>query len=152
MEMVQLTLGLTGPEDDNYKLSRAAQHAWGDWLGQFQWHHFATLTFTAQPSSGGAKSLFRGWLRRLEQQAKLSLGWFYVLERGAAGLLHVHVLTAGTTNLGICAMESAWANGRSDVSVYEPTRGAAHYVTKGLGGRAEDYDFCLPSSFSLIPS
>jgi hypothetical protein len=116
------------------------RRAWGDWLRQFPWDHFATLTFANAASLEDATRLFRRWVRHLEQRAQGSLDWFYVLERGAGGLLHIHSLTQGTGGLDAAALRHSWPGGRSDVSRYDPAKGATHYVSKWLGGDSVDYD------------
>jgi hypothetical protein len=72
--------------------------------------------------------------------------WFYVLERGAAGLLHLHVLVAGTAELSEGALRDTWECGRSDPSVYDSRRGATYYVTKWVGSDRLDFDLKLPPS------
>jgi hypothetical protein len=115
--------------------------SWGDWLDPRPWTHFGTFTFAYDASPAHVERQSKRWLRRIEQRAQNKVGWFYVIERGAAGHLHLHALTSGTAHLDSSSIAAAWPAGRADVAVYEPTRGAAHYVTKDLGTRAVHWDF-----------
>ena len=117
---------------------------WGQWLMKFLWHHFATLTFANSPSIEGAVRQFGRWVRHLEQRTQQAIHWFYALERGAAGLLHFHVLTRGTDGIDSRAIGQAWPCGRSDVSAYDPKRGATYYVTKFVGADHVEYDLAFP--------
>ena len=117
--------------------------AWGNWLGAFEWDHFSTLTFSTPASPHTAMHRLRQWTRRLDQRAGHAIDLFYVLERGPGGLLHLHALTAGTARIGTSALSASWPNGRSDVSEYDPSRGAAHYVTNFVGSDLVEYDIFL---------
>jgi hypothetical protein len=132
---------LTGLDADTLKLSLAARSAWGDWLYEYPWDHVITLTFNYSASPDMATRWFGRWLRRLEQRAQRGLRWFYAVERGAAGLLHIHVLIRGTSEIGTAALKAAWAPGRADADRYDSTRGAAFYATKHVGRTVEHYDF-----------
>lgn len=129
------------------RLMQQIPGAWGDWLaGEFAWHHFVTLTFAFQPSPERAVRQFSRWIRRLEQRAQRRVGWVRALERSPAGLLHLHVLTTNTADLAPAALEHAWPCGRVDASIYDRTKGAAHYITKDFGARIVDYDVASPAA------
>lgn len=135
---------LSGREADRIRCALEVRRAWGQWLSIFVWHHFATLTFACQPSVVGATRDFRTWVRRLEQRAQERVFWFYVLERGAAGQLHVHALVSGTRQLQAASFKDAWSWGRADASAYNRHRGAAYYVSKCLASHLVEYDVNLP--------
>lgn len=115
--------------------------AWGVFLQQFIWEHFATLTFRFPPSVDAAVREFLVWIRRLSKYAQRPIPWFYALERGGSGWRHFHVLMAGTASLTIENMCEVWwtAAGISRIEDYDPALGAAWYVTKDISGHCEDY-------------
>jgi hypothetical protein len=128
-------------ELDYLSLARMAQTAYGDWLNERDWHHFLHLTFRYSVSGEMAARRFRVWETRLKRDAGLELSWFYAAERKADGLIHIHALVHGSAQAGGQVLRSAWVNGFSKVSVYEPSRGAAHYVTKEIWRNIDWYDF-----------
>ena len=133
--------GLVGRDTKSRRESVATlRKAWGEWLAEKDWDHFATLTFTHPNSSWAARREIRRWIRRLEQRAQCRVDWFFVAEKGAAGTLHLHALVGGTSGLPDSMLVEAWRNGRGDVSTYDRQRGAAHYIAKQIGGRVIDYD------------
>ena len=115
-------------------------HAWGAYIRQFAWDHVATLTFRFGRPGGAIRELHDRWLRRLARNAQHSIPAFYGLERGTGGRLHLHVLTAGTAALTLAELRQAWKAGVSEVKRYDPARGAAWYVTKGVLARCEWFD------------
>ena len=139
-------VGLIAPETQSRRESVATlRKAWGEWLAEKEWDHFATLTFTHPNSSWAARREFRRWIRRLEQRAQRRVSWFFVAEKGAAETLHLHALVCGTRRLPDSMLADAWSNGRCDVSAYDRQRGAAHYLAKQIGGLVMDYDMRRPS-------
>lgn len=125
------------------------RRAWGNWLGQVNWSHFCTLTFRYPHGQEAALAKFRHWIRQVEQRAQQPLGWFQVLERGAAaGLWHLHVLLWGTTHVPNEGLMEAWSYGRAHASMYDSRRGASYYVTKEVGTDVVDYDI----EFRHLPS
>ncbi len=139
--------------------SEVVKAAWGQWLMAFRWAHFATLTFRRkqseatvqsqlqrwQPGGHGPSEVtfekqFQRWVRRLQQRAKQEVAWFYAIERGAGGLLHLHALTAGTERVGARGLAAAWPLGYTRVVAYDGHLGAAHYVCKEIGAGVVQYD------------
>jgi hypothetical protein len=113
----------------------------GAFLREFAWDHFATLTFGYPPSPEGAiRELLDRWIRPLTRVAQRRIPCFYALERGGAGLLHLHALTAGTASLSVAQLQHAWKAGYSKIVLYDAARRAAEYVTKGVHDRCEWYD------------
>ena len=123
---------------------RAARvrRAWGEYLGRFAWHPFATLTFERPCTPERARRAFvEGYARRLARQAQRPVPWFYAVEFDALGERpHVHALVAGTGGLTIGQLERAWRHGNTRVLAYDPERGAAFYVCKAIAGARALYD------------
>jgi hypothetical protein len=127
------------------------RHGWGVWIGRdFVWHLFVTLTFAYPKSEAAALLHFGRWLRRVEQRAKKGVGWFVVLERGAAGLLHLHVLLVHTDHMHPGAVAKAWRCGRVDVTQYDPTRGAAYYLAKDVAADVLSLSHAIAPPHKLV--
>jgi len=126
--------------DENAKLMFAARRAWGDWLANFTWDYFVTLTFTYEPSSESALREFKRWIRRIEQRARRGFTWFYALERGGSDLLHFHVLLSGLSDLSTSEIKTAWRGGRIHIAAYDQSKKGTQYVTKGLVSENLEYD------------
>jgi hypothetical protein len=71
--------------------------AYADWLGQYHWTLFATLTFRGFPSPSRADRTFRRWTSEMKQEdGKDDFRWVRVTQHGACGdNLHYHVLIGG---------------------------------------------------------
>ena len=142
---------LSPDEADRLRLTLESRRTWGEWLArEFIWHHVVTATFASPPTEQAALFQLRRWLRRLEQRANHGVGWFAALERGAAGRLHFHVLTAHTDHLESDALEKAWPCGRVDAARYDPARGAAYYFTKNVGSENVDLSHDIAPRHKLI--
>ncbi len=77
---------------------------------------------------------------RLEQRAHRRVDWFYAVEAGSGGWVHLHALTSGTAGLWPAALHAAWPHGWTRVTRFDPGRGAAHYVTKNIAHEMVEYD------------
>ena len=159
---------LSNDEALHQGLVLGAQRALGEWFsGDFIWHHFVTLTFAPrqreenwlvrrsrrgrqESSETGAHNELRRWIRRLEKCAQRGVGWVAALERGAAGRLHFHVLTAHTQHLTSRALVKAWHCGRADASPYDPTKGASYYLAKDTDSARVDFSFDIAPAHKLI--
>lgn len=109
--------------------------AFGDFLDRYEWHHWATLT----PSSVDCSPLTltrefcNGFVRRVAWAARGPLGWFYSLERGGAGVYHLHAIISGTEHVSTRVVQSAWKIGHSRIERFDALQGACWYLSKGLG-------------------
>ena len=127
--------------------STAIREAWARHLEQFEWTHFGTLTTRLPHSPTELRREFeRGYVRRLARAAQGPVPWFYIVERGTAGLAHVHALLANTGTLRLDQLRRAWLLGHTHVVAYDAARDAAFYLTKqmvpsvGANHDAAEYD------------
>lgn len=111
----------------------------GDWLGQWNWTHFATLTFRYPASEASGRAQFLRWIRRLQQRSGGPVGWFYAFERGLGGSLHLHALVEA--HLPPKAVQATWSGGRAEVVPYDRDRGARYYIAKDIWASGLEYDF-----------
>jgi hypothetical protein len=125
---------------DYHRLTTQARREAGAFLAAFPWDHFVTLTFASPVAQEAALRRLRRTVRRLEQRARHPVHWFFALERGGEGLLHLHVLLRGTAGLDQGALKGACEWGRKHVTRYDPRKGATYYVTKYIGSEIVEYD------------
>ena len=114
---------------------------WGEWLSEFSWDHFVTLTFRYPVSDEAATREVRRWIRRLEQRAQGRIGRFLVFETDAGGDIHVHAHLEGTSKLAEGHVRSTWRSGISEACPYDPNRGASHYVSKRMSSSDLIWEF-----------
>ena len=139
-------------EADRLELALAARREYGHWLGaEFIWHHLATLTFAHEVSPEVAGREFFGWIRSLERRGQRAVGWFFVIERGGAGRLHLHAVLVGTGHLIAAELERTWRPGRAAVSVYDPHQAGSYYISKAIGLGALDWGISVPSCLVRSP-
>ena len=119
--------------------------SWGEWLTRYEWDHYATLTFTYEPTVDQARRDFTRFRRRLEQRAQRAVQWFSAIETGQFGRRHMHALLQGTQGLAAEEVEAPWRSGIARVEPYDAKRGATYYVSKTIGRAATEHDIseCL---------
>lgn len=114
---------------------------WCDLLQEVDWSHFCTCTFRYATSPDLARREFlEGFVRRLEQRAQKRVEWYYVIETSPGGVVHLHALLGQTDHLPTVGMRQAWKKGITSIQRYDPSRGAARYVTKAIASGTVDYD------------
>ena len=79
-------------------------------------------------------------LDRLSSYAERSISFFFAVERNRSGAHHLHALVSGTQSLTAKRIAHAWRLGDSRVTVYDPTKGGAWYVSKTVGDAAAEFD------------
>ena len=113
---------------------------YGDYLSKIPWNFYTTLTFRLPVGWETAVRRFNIWIRRLQQRAQGELGWFRSVERGRHDLVHLHSLIEEPESLLISDLQGAWKWGRTDIQIYDPTRGGAYYVAKDIASGKADWD------------
>lgn len=121
-------------------MRRQLSEAWGQFLSQFPWDWFVTLTFREPVPSFRAYRMFRRFVADIERAAGLPIAWFLVFEYGARnGRLHIHALMSNTAHLSRLWWLDEWNRraGYARILPFDCRRGAvyycAKYVTKGIG-------------------
>ena len=151
------------PQNDKRPSARSLAAAWGEYLAPYDWDHWATLTFRPyrrpQPRGGArpgpgrprpprpgpppdyAHREFSRFVHRLECRGGGPVWWFRGDELGERlGRLHLHAFLGGTGRLLDETLGREWRAGFSLVKRYDPTLGAAHYLTKYATKGLADYD------------
>jgi hypothetical protein len=107
--------------------------AWGDFLGQYHWAWFVTLTFAGDVKTFTAHNRCNAWLRSLERAAGHPIFWFRGDEFGSRfGKFHMHLLIGNVAHLHRFTWMERWAvrNGWARVFEYNPALGARYYVAE----------------------
>jgi hypothetical protein len=143
------------------QLRREALSEWGDWLsGQWEWSWFFTGTFDPKKVRHGTRTTW-GWAATEKAWGDF-LAWVQPSARGSQGLsgslwwvrgrephhdsggTHFHALIGGLDPT--VSRRDAWAwwkdrCGINRIEPYEPSRGAAHYLTKYVVKQLGDVQF-----------
>jgi len=127
-------------------VSQRAEHARhiADYLKEFAWTHFATLTTDGRTSPPELQRRFANvFVRRLERALQGPVRWFYAIEGTTeAETLHVHALLWTRATLHSSQVQKAWPLGFVHLAPYVFGQGANSYVTKALDFHSSDlYDF-----------
>jgi len=85
----------------------ALTNAWADFLLQWQWDWFCTLTFRESPHPEHAAKAFRHWIKqlnrqlfgRMRQQKGATIRWCLALEHHKSGVIHFHALLGDSPSL-----------------------------------------------------
>lgn len=124
-------------------LSPARAHAdhWGDFLMQYQWTLFATLTTRFPMTEARLIDAYDTWIRRLARVAQGPPAWLRAIEHHACGNhLHIHSLIWVPPCVIPSTAEELWTLGRADVERFDPAKGAAYYVGKTFHSAPDSYN------------
>lgn len=113
----------------------------GDFIRQFDWSWWCTLTFKRRPAWERADSAFRCWMNKLNRKTfgrnywrrpGQGLRWLRGVELQQRDAIHFHVLVAGDPNIHREEAVKLWKRlaGDAQIDVYDPTLGAAYYIVK----------------------
>lgn len=144
----------------------ALNDAMGEWLGGVApWDVFSTWTFSRPVTVNGAMYMGRKHVRWLQNTAGQPIYAFVGAEQGnRGGLIHLHALIGNVGHLqpfcGVrqpagkwgltCCMLHAWPAGIARVLRYDPTKGAAFYVSKYVSKELAEWElFGFPASPQL---
>ncbi len=142
-------------------MQTAQAKAYGDWLVNYEWTHWVTLTISPK---GGTRLGRAGRCRRSTADVlrafKEEFHRFCTKVTGSrvpyvisveSGLFgdnpHGHALLYGTEAIPCARLAEGWRHGRATVEVYDPTRGAAFYLPK----ESDHSDFTWDMSKTLPP-
>ena len=125
----------------SYEIARV----WGDWLRQWRWEWWATLTFRYPVKPRQGHSLWKRWLHALEGEVKGKIHYVRVTEvqRCRGDIPHYHALLKGTKKEKPEKWQSIWYQfgGFAKIEVYNPSLGATYYVAKYLSSDIGDIIF-----------
>jgi len=105
---------------------------WCRLLNRYKWTYFLTLNFRDIPQTFTAQNRAKYFLRYIEETVKHKIAYFIAMEKTKVGTPHFHLLLG---NLG-WTRYTEWSKwwyaryGYSKFKVYDPKKGATHYLTK----------------------
>lgn len=124
-------------------MNRPLSQAWGQFLSQFSWDWFVTLTFRDWVKSFRAHRLFGYFVRDLEQAAGQPIFWFRADEIGPqGGRFHLHALVGNVGHLRRMFWVDYWNElaGFARILPFSPRSGAAYYCAKYVTKQFGDWE------------
>jgi hypothetical protein len=120
--------------------ARDITSAWGNYLAQYEWTHFLTLTTASSPGCARLVREFRRLVHRIERIGKSEVRWMYVIEN-ATGRPHIHALLWQERPVAPRTIECEWRLGIAQARQFDSERGGAYYLVKELCADSTDtYD------------
>ncbi len=81
-------------------MSNPLAEGWGDFLGQFEWDWFVTLTFEGDVKTFTARNRCNEWLKSVGRAAGQPIYWFRGDQYGERlGKFHMHLLVGNVAHL-----------------------------------------------------
>ena len=122
--------------------------AYGDFLSQWSWHHYATLTFANKQSRANCLRHWHEFVHSLGCTTRGRVGWVRVDEQRPSGCgspaipLHYHALLKYKNVPPAKCVEALWKAKAGDALVedYQRGGGAAYYIAKMIPDQATNYD------------
>ncbi len=126
---------------------RSITEDWGDWLGGMPWESWGTLTLRYEnPTHEQMQRAWARFVQWLRTEGNPSVTFFVGHEVGSRGRIHLHcLLGALAPDTPRRALWAWWFErfGRAEIVGYEPTKGAARYVSKYVTKELAHYDLDL---------
>jgi hypothetical protein len=105
---------------------------WGEFLSEFHWDWYVTLTFAGDVKTFTARNRCNAWLRGIAKAAGQPISWFRGDEYGERlGKFHMHLLIGGVAHLHRFTWMKRWEkNGYARVFEFDSNQAAPFYVSK----------------------
>jgi len=134
-----MSINSTGYE----KVNSSLRELWSEWLNEYDWNWWTTLTFRNKVTKKAANKKWNRWLRAIEEETEVSPGYFRVTENQERNVLHFHALMLGVEHLRRLTFMDRWFEiaGYARIYPYDSKRGANHYLTKYISKELSDYKF-----------
>lgn len=123
------------------KVNPSLKKTWSEWLNEYDWDWWTTLTFRNKVTKKVADRKWYQWLRAIEEKAEP--GYFRTTENQERNVLHFHALMLGVKHLRRLTFMDRWFEiaGYARIYPYDPGKGANHYLTKYILKELSDYKF-----------
>jgi len=124
-------------------MNRQLTEGWGQFLSQFSWDWFLTLTFRDWVVSFRAHRLFGYFVRDLERAARIPIFWFRADEIGPhGGRFHIHALIGNVAHMRRMKWVDRWDRlaGHARILPFTSKRGAAYYCAKYVTKKSGDWE------------
>lgn len=105
---------------------------WCTLLNRYKWTYFVTLTFKDFPKTYTAINRVKRFLRYVEGTVKHKIGFYTAMEYTKLGCPHFHLLIGNVDGVKYSILHKWWYTkyGLTRFEVYDPEKGAVHYLTK----------------------
>jgi hypothetical protein len=124
-------------------MNRQLTEGWGQFLSQFSWDWFVTLTFRDWVVSFRAHRVFGYFVRDLENAAGIPIFWFRADEIGPhGGRFHIHALIGNVAHMRRMTWVDRWDRlaGYARILPFTAKRGAAYYCAKYVTKQSGDWE------------
>jgi len=119
--------------------------SYGEFLSQFPWDWYGTLTFRGKVSPRIAFKLFNKWKVQLKKAANQRIHYALVIEPTPLrnGNPHLHFLLLGSENEKPYIWERRWyvIGGLAKIEPYDPELGASYYLGNKMANGTADVLF-----------
>jgi hypothetical protein len=127
---------------------RETENAYAEWLSEWTWNWFGTLTFRGYASKTAAIRRFKKWIDAVaDQSGGKHFRWVRVLESGPTSGVHFHVLVGGLTTTEPTRWIELWHElaGEADIRPFDKKQNGIRYILKTLAPDGHiDIEFELP--------
>ncbi len=109
------------------------QQTWGDWLGDWDWEWYCTLTFRDNVGVRRANSLWQMWYKRHITATRKDVQYVRFTEwQRNRGVPHYHVLMLNLKHVRRLTWLDRWVDlaGWARIHKYNSNKGAAYYLSK----------------------
>jgi len=109
------------------------REGWIHLLDRYRWTWFTTLTFRDLPKTYTAINRTKKWLRAIEKDEKIDIGYYLCLEwTKTQNRPHTHLLMGNLEGIRRDKWWCEWYTryGAARILPFNPARGAASYLTK----------------------
>ncbi len=106
-----------------------------DWLREYNWAWFCTLTFRDGVWRKAAVRLFGKWIAQIQAVEPDLISWVRMGEYSRKNhRYHLHVLIAGVQNVTLRQATARWERlaGRAEIGLYDSNRRGLEYLLKSL--------------------
>lgn len=119
--------------------------SWKEYLNQFPWDWFVTLTFRNEISTKSAFRLFNKWKVQLKKAVNQKIHYLLVIDepRFKGDSVHFHVLMSGVKDEDPEAWMKKWYDlaGNPYIKRYDFSMGASGYLADKVVRKEADYIF-----------
>lgn len=147
-------------EEKHQAQRESLPRAWGDWLSElgkeWRWDWFGTFTIRDPKTTPEAAHHFVRRYLDIAGQVGIAKPFAFRIDEycPTSGRLHLHALVGNTSHLHLacgeflppdqwgrpCCWTHRWPCGYARILPYDPTKGAAYYVTKYVDRPSSDWE------------
>lgn len=101
-------------------------------MSRYRFTWFTTLTFRDSPRTYTAINRAKQFLRAIEREERLKIGYYIAMELTKLGVPHFHLLMGNLEKVRYSKWFTWWFTryGGARFKMYDPEKGAAYYLVK----------------------